>query len=99
MGVDMKIKPLFDRVLIKPVCEEYAKSSLVLPETSKARPEYGIVAEIGDGENLDGNKITMKVCVGDKVLFNKYAGADVKISEEDYVIIRQIDIIGVVSDE
>lgn len=96
----MNILPIFDRVLIKPrEIESTTESGLVLATTTKARPEIGEVVAVGDGENFDGNKVEMKVKVGDIVLFNKYAGADVKIDNVDHIILRQIDIIGVVINE
>ncbi len=94
----MKVKPLFDRVLIKPKKETVTKSGIVLPETAKARPEIGEIIAVGEGVNMDGNKCDMQVKVGDIVLFNKYAGADIKIDETDHIILRQIDIIGVIDE-
>ena len=96
----MKIKPIFDRVLIKPQqIENVTKSGIMLMSSNKARPEIGKVVAVGDGENFDGNKVEMKVHVGDTVIFNKYAGADVKIDDVDHIILRQIDIIGVITNE
>lgn len=93
----MKIKPLYDRVIILPDrLETTSHSGIVLPETSQGRPQTGIVVAVGDGENFDGEKTGMKVSVGDKVLYNKYSGAEVKIDNELHIILRQIDIIGVV---
>ena len=70
----MKIKPIFDRVLIKPQqIENVTKSGIMLMSSNKARPEIGKVVAVGDGENFDGNKVEMKVRVGDTVIFNKYA--------------------------
>lgn len=95
----MKVKPIFDRVLIKPYEEPKTKSSIMLPKTSQEKPEIGIVVAVGDGINLDGNKCDMLVKVGEKVLFNKYAGAEVKIGDAPHIILRQIDIIGVIDED
>lgn len=95
----MKIRPLFDRVVIKPIENESASNvSLVLPDTAKQRQEKGVVVAVADGTNFDGEKVDMKVKNGDTVFFNKYAGAEVKIENQNFIIMRQIDIIGVVDD-
>ena len=95
----MKFKPLFDRVLIKPNYKENkTESGLVLPETSQERPHIGEVVEVGDGENFDNQETKIKVKKGDKVLFSKYAGTELKIDNVSYVVLRQIDIIGVLND-
>ncbi len=91
----MKFIPLFDRVLIKPIDNEKEKSCLVIPDTIKDRPEIGYVKCVGEGENLNNEKIEMKVKVGDKVLFNKFAGNDIDLDGEKLLVLRQIDIIGV----
>ena len=95
----MNIKPLFDRVIICPEEEtNVTKSGIVLPETSQERPQTGSVVAVGDGENLDGQKTEMRVMVGDKVIFNKYIGTEIKIDGVVHVVLRQIDIIGVIND-
>lgn len=95
----MKVKPLFDRVIICPETEtNVTKTGIVLPETSQERPQTGKVVAVGDGENLDGQITNMRVKVGDCVIFNKYIGTEIKIDEVDYVVLRQIDIIGVIDD-
>ena len=95
----MKIKPLFDRVLIEPdVQENKTASGIVLPETSQERPQMGVVVAVGDGENMDNDKTELKVNVGDKVLFNRYAGTELKFEEKTYLVMRQLDIIGVLDD-
>ena len=92
----MKFKPLYDRVVILPKNQNSISSSgIVLPETSQERPQIGIVKAIGDGTDFDGNKRDMKVKVGDEVLFNKYAGVELKFEGETYIVMREIDIIGV----
>ena len=95
----MKVKPLYDRVVILPDRHETTShSGIVLPETSQGRPQTGRVVAIGDGENFDGEKSAMKVSIGDKVLYNKYSGVEVKIDDEIHLVLRQIDIIGVVEE-
>ncbi len=94
----MNLKPLFDRVVIEPNIEENVVNGIVLPETSQERPQTGIVVAIGDGDNFDTGKNEMKVSVGDRVLFNRYAGNELKLDNKIYVVLRQIDIIGVFDD-
>ena len=95
----MKIKPLFDRVVIKPNMEKNSTNfGLVLPETSIERPQIGKVVAVGDGENMDNVEGKMKLKIDDVVIFNKYAGVDVKLDDDNYVVMRQIDIIGVVDE-
>lgn len=95
----MKFRPLFDRVVIKPVENKTtANSGIILPETSQERPQIGVIVAVGDGENMDNDKTTMKVQIGDRVIFNKYAGVNLKLEEENYLVVRQLDIIGVFDD-
>lgn len=97
IGGNMKVKPLYDRVIILPDKKEnVSQSGIILPETSQGRPQIGVVVAVGDGENFDGEQIGMKVSVEDTVLYNKYAGVELKLDGETYVILRQIDIIGVI---
>ena len=92
----MNIKPLYDRVIILPESEEnVTKSGIVLPSTSQERPERGSVVSVGDGIDFDGNKKEMQVKVGDRVIFNKYAGVELKIEGKTHIVMREIDIIGV----
>ena len=95
----MKIRPLFDRVVISPDDEQInTNTGLVLPDTAKVRQEKGVVVAVADGTNFDGEKIEMKLKNGDKVFFNKYAGAEIKVEGKTYIIMRQIDVIGVIDD-
>ncbi len=94
--VKMKVKPLFDRVLILPEEQNEQKSGIILPDTAKEKPQFGTIVAVGDGENLDYTKSQMKVKVGNKVIFNKYAGAEIKLDNTIYILMRQIDIIGVI---
>lgn len=95
----MKFKPLYDRVVVEPEQNEsVSKSGIVLPETSQERPQIGFVVAVGDGENFDGVETNIKVQIGDKVLFQKYAGNELKLDGKTYVVLRQIDVIGVFND-
>ena len=99
LGGYMEFKPLFDRVVIDPEIEEnISKAGIVLPQTSQERPQIGKVVAVGDGENFDGNKTEIKVNVGDKILFEKYAGTELKLNGKTYVVMRQSDVIGVFND-
>ncbi len=95
----MKFRPLYDRVVVDPdINESTSKSGIILPQTSQERPCIGVVVCVGDGENLDGVETKMKVKVGDKVLFEKYAGNELKLDSKNYIVLRQIDIVGVYDD-
>ena len=95
----MKIIPLFDRVVIKPEMQtSTTKSGIVLPSTSQERPQIGKVVAVGDGENMDNVEGKMKVEVGETVVFNKYAGVELKLDGETYIVMRQIDLIGVLDE-
>lgn len=93
----MKIKPLADRVVIKMVeAEETTKSGIILAGTAKEKPQMAEVLEVGPGGIVDGKEIKMEVKVGDKVLFSKYSGTEVKLDGVNYIIVRQADILAVV---
>ncbi len=93
----MKIKPLADRVVIKMVeAEETTKSGIILAGAAKEKPQLAEVVEVGPGGVVDGKEIVMEVSVGDKVLYSKYAGTEVKLDSEEYIIVRQSDILAVV---
>lgn len=93
----MKIRPLADRVVIKMMeAEEKTKSGIVLPGSAKEQPQMAEVIEVGPGGVVDGKEITMELKVGDKVLFSKYAGTEVKLDGEEYTILRQTDVLAVV---
>ncbi len=94
----MKLKPLFDNIVVKRIEEnETTKSGIVLPDTiDKEKPQKGEVIAIGDGKISDnGQKISMQVNVGDKVLFRKYAPDEIKIEEEEYLVMTQSDVIAI----
>ena len=94
----MNIKPLADRVVVKPIEEEEKKQGgIIIPDTAKEKPQKGEVVAVGPGKVDDnGNRIPMEVKVGDKVLFGKYAGTEVEIDGEDYLIMRESDILAIV---
>lgn len=93
------LKPLGDRVVIKTMDrEEVTKSGIVLPDTAaKEKPQEGTVVEVGSGRILDnGQKVAMEVKKGDKVIFAKYAGAEIKVDGQEYLVLREQDILAVV---
>ncbi len=97
----MKVKPLHDRVLVKPFEEEEEKTSggIIIPDTAKEKPQKGEVVAVGDGRILDsGEKVPMCVKVGDKVLYGKYAGTEVKIEGEKYLVMREDDIYAIIEE-
>ena len=86
----MTIKPLADRVLLKSVeAEETTKSGIVLPGQAKEKPQEAEVIAVGPGGMVDGKEVTMQVAVGDKVIYSKYAGTDVELDGEEYIIVKQ----------
>ena len=93
----MKLRPLADRVVIKSVeVEETTKSGLILTGSAKEKPQMAEVIAVGPGGLVDGKEVTMQVTAGDKVIYSKYAGNEVKIDGEEYIIVRQSDILAVV---
>lgn len=93
----MRIKPLGDRVVIKRLeAEETTKSGIVLPGSAKEKPQEAEVVAVGPGGIVDGKEVRMELKVGDKVLFSKYAGTEVKMDGEEYTILRQDDILAIV---
>lgn len=92
------IRPLGDRVVVKPLAsEEVTKSGIVLPDTAKEKPQEGEVVSVGSGRILDsGDRVPIDLNPGDKVLFSKYAGNEVKIDNVEYLILREMDILGVI---
>jgi chaperonin GroES len=92
------LKPLGDRIVVKPLdAEEKTIGGIVLPDSAKERPQTGEVIAVGPGKTLDnGNVAPMEVNVGDKVVYSKYGGTEVKVDGQDVLIMRQDDILGVV---
>ena len=93
----MKLVPLGDRVVLKQVeAEETTKSGLILTTSAQEKPQEAEVIAVGPGGMVDGKEVTMQVKPGDKVIYSKYAGNEVKLEGEEYIIVRQYDILAVV---
>jgi len=97
----MKIKPLFDRVLVTRVEEDTkTKGGIIIPDTAKERPMEGKVVAVGQGKVADDGRVTpLGVKAGDRVLFGKYAGTEIKIEGEDHLILREDDILGILTEK
>ena len=98
----LKLRPLADRVVIKPVeREEVTKSGIVLPDTAKEKPQEGIIEAVGNGRYNErtGERIKLDVVVGNRVMYAKYAGSEVKIDDVDYLILAEKDILAVVENK
>lgn len=90
------IKPLADRVVVRPIeREETTKGGIVIPDTAKERPQEGEVVAVGPGKYEDGKRVPMEVKVGDRVLFAKYGGTEIKIDGEEYLVLRESDILAI----
>ncbi|MCI8627290.1 MAG: co-chaperone GroES [Lachnospiraceae bacterium] len=95
----MKLVPLGDRVVLQQIAaEETTKSGIVLPGQAQEKPQQAEVVAVGPGGVIDGKEITMQVKVGDKVIYSKYSGTDVKLEKEEYIIVKQSDILAVVEE-
>ena len=93
----MKLNPLSDRVVVKMVeAEETTKSGIILTGAAKEKPQIAEVVEVGPGGIVDGNEVVMTVKVGDKVITSKYSGTEIKLDGEEYIIVRQGDILAIV---
>ena len=93
----MKLVPLFDKVVLKQlVAEETTKSGIVLPGAAKEKPQQAEVIAVGPGGVVDGKEVVMNVKPGDMVIFSKYAGNEVKLDDEEYIIVKQSDILAIV---
>lgn len=93
----MQLKPLGDRVVIKHLeAEEKTKSGIILTGAAKEKPQEAVVVAVGPGGIVDGEKVVMELKVGDKVIYSKYAGTEVTLDKEDYVIVKQSDILAIV---
>ena len=93
----MQLKPLGDRIVLKQLeAEETTKSGIVLPGQSKEKPQQAEVIAVGPGGVIDGKEVKMQVEVGQKVIYSKYAGTEVKLDDEEYIIVRQNDVLAVV---
>ncbi len=93
----MSLKPLGDRVLVQRVdAGEEVRGGIVIPDTAKEKPQEGVVVAVGEGRVLDsGQKVAMSVKAGDKVLFGKYSGSEVKLDDEEYLIMSEGEILGI----
>ena len=93
----MKLVPLGDRVVLKQlVAEETTKSGIVLPGQSKEKPQQAEVIAVGPGGTVDGKEVKMEVKVGEQVIYSKYAGTEVKLDEEEYIVVKQNDILAII---
>ena len=93
----MKLVPLGDRVVLKQLeAEEMTKSGIVLPGQSKEKPQQAEVIAVGPGGTVDGKEVKMEVKAGQQVIYSKYAGTDVKLDDEEYIIVKQSDILAIV---
>lgn len=95
----MKLVPLGDKVVLQQlVAEETTKSGIVLPGQAKEKPQQAQVIAVGPGGVVDGKEVVMQVKVGDKVIYSKYAGTEIKLEDEEFIIVKQSDIVAVVED-
>ncbi|MBE5929216.1 MAG: co-chaperone GroES [Lachnospiraceae bacterium] len=95
----MKLVPLGDKVVLKQLeAEETTKSGIVLPGQAKEKPQQAEVIAVGPGGMIDGKEVTMQVKVGDVVIYSKYAGTDVKLGDDEYVVVKQSEIVAIVED-
>lgn len=93
----MKIRPLHDRILVKRVeADEEVRGGIVIPDTAKEKPQEGEVVAVGDGKTLENGQVQqLNVNVGDRVLFGKYSGTEVTLDDEEYLIMREDEVLGV----
>ena len=96
----MKIRPLYDRIVVKRISEEEQKtaSGLIIPDSAKEKPQEGEVVAVGKGKRLeDGKLVPLDVQVGDRILFGKYSGSDIKLDGNEYLIMREDEVLGVLN--
>lgn len=95
----MNLKPLGDRVVLKEIeAQETTKSGILLTSSAKEKPQEALVVAVGPGGIVDGKEIKMEINVNDKVIYSKYAGTDVKLDNENYIIVKQSDILAKVTE-
>lgn len=96
----MKVRPLHDRILIRRIEEtENIRGGIIIPDTAKEKPQEGIVVAAGNGKILDdGTRLNLEVKEGDHILFGKYSGTDIKVEGEEYLILREDEVLGVLAD-
>ncbi len=96
----MRLVPLGDKVVLRQVAaEETTKSGIILAAQAKEKPQQAEVIAVGPGGKVDGKEVTMLVKVGDKVIYSKYAGTEVKLGDEEFIVVRQNDIVAVVVED
>jgi len=93
----MKIRPLYDRIVVKRIEEkEQMQGGLYIPDSAKEKPQEGEVVSVGKGKRMeDGKLVALDVSVGDRILFGKYSGSDIKIDGEEYLIMREDEVLGI----
>ena len=92
-----KIRPLHDRVIVKRIEEEEkSKGGIIIPDTAKEKPQEGRVVAVGPGKHEDGKVLPLDVKVGDRILFGKYSGTEIKLNDDEHLIVREDDILGIV---
>jgi chaperonin GroES len=97
MGKNFSLKPLEDRIVVKPSEEEETTSSgIVIPDTAKEKPQEGSVVAVGPGRFEEGNRVPLDVAVGDKVIYSKYGGTEVKVEGDEYLILSARDVLAVI---
>ena len=95
----MKLRPLGDKVVLRQIlAEETTKSGIILPGQAKEKPQQAEVVAVGPGGVVDGKEVVMNVNVGDKVIYTKYSGTEVKLDEETFIIVKQSDIIATIEE-
>lgn len=93
----MQVKPLYDRVVVRPVEEEQVKGGIIIPDTAKEKPVEGEIIEVGSGRVTDdGKKMALEVKKGDRILYGKYSGTEVTIEGEELLIMRESDIFAII---
>ena len=97
----MKIRPLYDRIVVKRIEEqETVRGGIIIPDTAKEKPQEAEVVAVGHGKRLeDGKLVPLDVKVGDRILFGKYSGSDIKLDGEEYLIMREDEVLGVLDAE
>lgn len=95
----MKVRPLHDRILIRRIEEtENIRGGIIIPDAAKEKPQEGIVVAVGNGKILDdGTRLNLEVKEGDHILFGKYSGTDIKIEGEEYLILREDEVLGILA--
>ncbi|MFO7675306.1 MAG: co-chaperone GroES [bacterium] len=96
----MKVKPLHDRILVERIEEEVRKGGIIIPDTAKEKPQQGKVIAVGPGRvDDDGKRIALDVKKGDHILFGKYSGNEIRVGDEEYLIMREDDILAIIEKE